>query len=252
MTAGQKKELAFFLDLTAASLRGGWHPPAADYAFQDDDQVPVHTAVPAGSPTADSLERIAEDVRACTACPLCKTRTNVVPGEGADKPLVMVIGEGPGADEDATGRPFVGRAGQLLDRMLDSRGKVGLFRNRNCYIANVLKCRPPNNRDPLPAEADACAPFLERQIALLAPKIILCAGKVAANRLLGNVEVQTIGSLRGRFHDLRGIPMLATYHPSALLRNENLKAPAWDDMRLLRARLCEIDPAYASSIPEGT
>jgi DNA polymerase len=256
MTADQKKSLAVFLDVTAASLQGGWHPPPSNYDFRDDTAEPaVRTAVPAApaySPAADSLERVAADVKACGACELCKTRTNAVPGEGAEKPLVMVIGEGPGADEDAAGRPFVGRAGQLLDRMLDSRGRLGLSRARNCYIANVLKCRPPNNRDPLPAEAEACAPFLTRQIALLRPKIILCAGKVAANHLLGGEYPRAIRDLRGRFHDIGGIPMIATYHPSALLRNEDLKAPAWDDLRLLRSRLCEIDPVYASSIPKGS
>ena len=209
--------------------------------------------VSAESPAAaDSLERIAADVRSCAACALCGTRTNAVPCEGVPRPLVMVIGEGPSFDEDATGRPFVGRAGKLLDRMLDSKGRLGLYRDKNCFIANVVKCRPPGNRDPLPAEMSACAPFLARQIARLAPLVILCVGKVAANRLLGNAVPETIGSLRGRFHSVQGIPMLATYHPSALLRNEDLKKPAWNDMRLLREKLCGLDGAYAKAIAEGT
>jgi DNA polymerase len=148
----------------------------------------------------------------------------------------MVIGEGPGADEDAQGRPFVGRAGQLLDRMLDS---IGLSRNSSCFIANVVKCRPPENRDPLPGEITACAPFLERQIQLLRPEFILCAGRIAAQTLLKTNE--PVGKLRGKFTQVSIggaiIPLLATYHPSALLRNEELKRPAWEDLKLLRERL---------------
>jgi len=150
----------------------------------------------------------------------------------------MVIGEGPGADEDATGRPFVGRAGQLLDKMLQS---IGLSRNSNCFIANVVKCRPPGNRDPKPEELAACAHFLRRQIKLLNPKFILTAGRIAAQTLLDTGE--PVGRLRGKFTDIlageKAIPLLVTYHPSALLRNEDLKRPAWEDLKLLRARLGE-------------
>jgi DNA polymerase len=237
MTAEQKASAARFLDLAGASLAGGYRTLAPAAAAKTESEAPVIT---------DPLELIAEEIRACTACDLCKSRTHAAPGEGVPHPLVMVIGEGPGADEDATGRPFVGRAGQLLDRMLDSKGKVGLYRNKNCFIANIVKCRPPGNRDPLPAETGACIPFLKRQIALLAPRLILCVGKVAANNLLGNSVYQTMGSLRGHFFDVEGIPMLSTYHPSALLRNEDLKKPAWDDLQLLRDKLRELDAAYAA------
>ncbi|MDR1105797.1 MAG: uracil-DNA glycosylase [Treponema sp.] len=243
MTAEQKNSLGRFLDRAAASVSGGYLT-----AFREEE--PAGEA-PGGLTEPDSLERVAADVRSCAACGLSATRTNAVPGEGVPHPLVLVIGEGPGFDEDTTGRPFVGRAGQLLDRMLDSKGRLGLYRNKNCFIANVVKCRPPENRDPLPAEMSACVPFLTRQLALLSPRVILCVGKVAANRLLGNAVSETIGSLRGRFHDIGGVPMLATYHPSALLRNENLKKPAWDDMRLLREKLCELDGAYAETIAKG-
>jgi DNA polymerase len=148
----------------------------------------------------------------------------------------MVIGEGPGADEDASGRPFVGRAGQLLDKMLFS---IGLSRESNCFIANVIKCRPPQNRDPQPDETAACSSFLARQIQLLQPRFILCAGRIAGHTLLNTSE--PIGSLRGRFINFqagdREIPFLATYHPSALLRNEDLKRPAWEDLKLLRSAI---------------
>jgi DNA polymerase len=152
------------------------------------------------------------------------------------QPLVMVIGEGPGRDEDEQGRPFVGRAGQLLDKML---GSIGLSRNSNCFIANVVKCRPPNNRDPYPEETASCAHFLERQIKALKPKFILIAGRVAAQTLLKTTE--PIGKIRGKFSEFEtdsgAIPLLITYHPAALLRNEDLKRPAWEDLKLLRSKL---------------
>jgi DNA polymerase len=161
----------------------------------------------------------------------------------------MVIGEGPGADEDATGRPFVGRAGQLLDRMLAS---VGLFRDKNCFIANVVKCRPPGNRNPFPEEMLACAPFLSRQIGALRPALIFCVGKVAANRLLNNYEIEPMGKLRSRFFSYGDIPLIATYHPSAVLRDSSLRKPVWDDLKLLSARLAELVPDYRPPEPQKT
>jgi DNA polymerase len=173
-----------------------------------------------------------------------------VPGEGVPHPLVLVVGEGPGADEDAAGRPFVGKAGQLLDRILSG---IGLSRDKNCFIANVVKCRPPGNRDPLPAEIAACLPFLERQIDLLKPLAILAVGRVPANTLLN--DDRGIGKLRGCFTEYRSrkaggpaIPLLATYHPSALLRDEALKRPVWEDVKLLMGKLEGLDPAYAEEI----
>jgi DNA polymerase len=157
----------------------------------------------------------------------------------------MVVGEGPGADEDASGRPFVGRAGQLLDKMLAA---IGLSRERNCFIANVVKCRPPGNRDPKPEEVAACRPFLHRQIAALSPGFLLAAGRVAAHNLLGSEEA--LGRLRGRFLPFTqdggaaAIPLLVTYHPSALLRDESLKRPAFDDLKLLMSRLLAHDEGY--------
>jgi len=232
MTAEEKASLAHFVDLAAAVTGSGFRLHDSGDSLES-----VETAEAAAvQDPADSLEQIAADVRDCTGCKLCTTRTNAVPGEGAAQPLVMVIGEGPGADEDATGRPFVGRAGQLLDKMLAS---IGLSRESNCFIANVIKCRPPANRDPQPDETAACASFLDRQIQLLRPRIILCAGRIAGQTLL-NTQAP-IGKLRGKFVDFqaggRTIPFLATYHPSALLRNEDLKRPAWEDLKLLRTAL---------------
>jgi DNA polymerase len=144
----------------------------------------------------------------------------------------MIIGEGPGAEEDSSGLPFVGPAGKLLDKMLSS---IALSRESNCFIANVVKCRPPLNRDPQDDERAACMGYLRRQIALLRPQAILCVGRVAASALLETGE--GVGRLRGRWRELEGVPLLVTYHPSALLRDEALKRPAWEDLKLFRGRL---------------
>ena len=176
----------------------------------------------------------AADVDACTACGLCRTRHKSVPGVGDRNADWLFVGEAPGAEEDARGEPFVGQAGRLLDNMLAA---LGMARNRNVYIANVLKCRPPNNRAPEPAEAEACRPYLERQIALLQPKLIVALGKSAAALLLGTEA--TIASLRGRVHRYRGVPLVVTYHPAYLLRSLPDKAKAWEDLLLARRTVAE-------------
>ncbi|MDR0624210.1 MAG: uracil-DNA glycosylase [Treponema sp.] len=248
MTAEEKTQLALFFDLAGDYLGNGYRSPEGEYSFADD---PPPAAAGSGGngpgPGAaeDSLELIAGEIRACTACPLCKTRTKAVPGEGVENPLVLVVGEGPGAGEDAVGRPFVGNAGKLLDDMLAARGQIGLYRDKNCFIANVVKCRPPENRDPLPEETAACVPFLARQIALLNPRLILAVGRIAAQTLLRAEE--GIGKLRGRFYDYGGIPLLPTYHPSALLRYDDLKRPVWEDLKALRAKLVELAPDFGKS-----
>jgi uracil-DNA glycosylase family 4 len=168
-------------------------------------------------------------VDACNACALCRTRNKSVPGVGNVGAEWLFVGEAPGAEEDARGEPFVGQAGRLLDNMLAA---LGLARGRNVYIANVLKCRPPNNRAPEPSEAEACRPFLERQVELIRPKLIVALGKSAASLLLGTDA--TIASMRGRVHRYRGVPLIVTYHPAYLLRNLPDKAKAWEDMLLAR------------------
>jgi len=228
MTAVEKEKIASFLDLTEHFLSSGYRGQTKEYNFSDDEV--------RSDSRSDSIEQIAAEIRECNNCQLAKGRTNAAPGEGVKQPLVMVIGEGPGREEDEQGRPFVGRAGQLLDKMLES---INLSRNTNCFIANVVKCRPPNNRDPYPEETGACAHFLQRQITLLKPKFILVAGRIAAQTLLKTTEA--IGKLRGRFTEFEvgnmTIPLLATYHPAALLRNEDLKRPAWEDLKLLRSKI---------------
>jgi uracil-DNA glycosylase family 4 len=182
--------------------------------------------------SGDSIEAVCAEAKDCRVCRLCEKRNQAVPGIGVEHPLVMVIGEGPGADEDAQGLPFVGAAGKLLDKMLAA---IDLSRESNVYIANVVKCRPPMNRDPAPDEQAACARFLLRQIALLRPRYILSLGRISSHALLSVNEPMT--RLRGRFYDFRGIPLLTSYHPSALLRDDDLKRPAWEDLKMLRERI---------------
>jgi uracil-DNA glycosylase family 4 len=168
-------------------------------------------------------------VAQCTACVLHTTRTNTVFGVGDENADWMFIGEGPGADEDALGDPFVGQAGRLLDNMLAA---ISLKRGENVYIANVVKCRPPGNRNPQPDEADRCEPHLERQIELIRPKLIVALGRVAALNLLDRDA--SIASLRGRVLDYKGIPLMVTYHPAYLLRSLTEKAKAWEDLCFAR------------------
>ena len=165
------------------------------------------------------------EVAQCIACPLHAKRRNTVFGVGDEDADWMFIGEGPGADEDALGDPFVGQAGKLLDNMLAA---IGLKRGDNVYIANVVKCRPPGNRNPEPEEADRCEPFLQRQIELVKPKLIVALGRVAALNLLEREA--SIASLRGRVLDYKGTPLVVTYHPAYLLRNLTDKSKAWEDL----------------------
>jgi DNA polymerase len=164
-------------------------------------------------------------VATCTDCPLHATRNKTVFGVGDEQADWLFVGEGPGADEDAQGEPFVGQAGKLLDNMLAA---IGLKRGANVYIANILKCRPPGNRNPEPHEALQCEPYLHRQIELIRPKLIIALGKVAAANLLASDA--SVASMRGRTHRYRGIPLIVTYHPAYLLRNLTDKAKAWADL----------------------
>lgn len=183
-------------------------------------------AVAAVSAAALDWDSLAAAVAGCTRCGLCNTRTRTVFGVGDRSARLMVVGEAPGADEDRQGEPFVGRAGQLLNAMLRAIG----FAREQVYIANVLKCRPPRNRDPQAAEAAQCLPYLQRQLELVTPGVVLCVGRIAAQNLLGSDA--TLGSLRGRVHRLPGgQPVVVTYHPAYLLRTPADKRKAWDDLR---------------------
>ncbi len=202
-----------------------WTPePAAPVA---DIAAPPAKPADAGIATLD-WDALEDAVGSCTACPLHASRTRPVFGVGNRTADWLIVGEAPGAEEDRRGEPFVGRAGKLLDAMLMA---LGLDR-QTVYIANILKSRPPGNRDPEPAETDACWPFLARQITLLQPKLVLAVGRIAAQRLLSSDE--PVGRLRGRVHRLPGfdLPLVVTYHPAYLLRSPSEKSRAWDDLRL--------------------
>jgi DNA polymerase len=175
------------------------------------------------------------EVAACTACPLHAQRRHTVFGVGDEQADWLFVGEGPGAEEDARGEPFVGQAGKLLDNMLAA---LGLRRGHDVYIANVVKCRPPGNRNPEPAEAAACEPYLTRQIALIGPRLVVALGRVAAVSLLARDA--TIASLRGRLHDYHGTPLVVTYHPAYLLRNLPDKAKAWQDLCFARDAMARL------------
>ncbi|MGH8143928.1 MAG: uracil-DNA glycosylase [Steroidobacteraceae bacterium] len=196
----------------------------------------VAGALEVADPAAwEALEALRAEVAGCTRCELCQSRTQTVFGVGTRRAGLLVIGEAPGADEDRQGEPFVGRAGQLLNSMLRAVGQP----RESVYIANVLKCRPPGNRDPAPAEVASCLPYLQRQIELLAPRVILVVGRIAAQNLLGTTE--TVGRLRGRVHGLgaRRTPLIVTYHPAYLLRSPLEKRRAWSDLKLVRAAMSE-------------
>jgi DNA polymerase len=175
-----------------------------------------------------SMDGLAQRIHSCTRCLLSRSRTNAVPGEGPTDARLVVVGEGPGATEDETGRPFVGRAGALLTDILAA---IDLPRE-HVFICNVVKCRPPQNRKPAPAEIEACLPYLHRQLDILRPAVILAMGGTAAETLLETK--QSLGALRTKVHEFRGIPVVVTYHPAALLRNPHWKKPTWDDVRIAR------------------
>lgn len=187
--------------------------------------------------------QLKQTVATCTLCPLHAKRTQAVFGVGDEQADWLFVGEAPGAEEDMQGEPFVGQAGKLLDNMLAS---ISLHRSERVYIANVVKCRPPGNRNPEPAEAAACAPFLDRQIDLLAPKLIVALGKVAAVRLLGRDA--SIASLRGQVLSYHGRPLIVTYHPAYLLRSLMDKAKAWEDLCFIRRTMQGLQSAEHTPI----
>ncbi len=246
----EEKQLIFRLLKTADAYECGYTREkfAVEPVFTDDVEEEVQMSGSSPNMTQESspemvnnagglsLDELNAKILRCTRCGLARTRNNVVPGMGVQNPEVLVVGEGPGHDEDMQGLPFVGKAGILLDRMLAA---IGLDRKTNCYIANIVKCRPPENRNPLPDEQAACFSFLEAQIHILKPKMILCMGKIAIEKITG--QNISINAQHGEFFEYNGIPVMPTYHPSALLRNEELKRPAWEDLKKFKRRLDEIN-----------
>lgn len=234
---GDNEIVGSVLDSPVVPEIGARVPVSDSAASVDGSSAPAASAVIIG-PIADAVakmdwERLGQAVSECQACDLCETRTQTVFGIGNRGADLMVVGEAPGADEDRQGEPFVGRAGQLLNLMLAA---IGLAREQ-VYIANVLKCRPPGNRDPRPEEALRCEPFLMRQIALIRPRVMLSVGRISAQKLLKTDD--SIGKLRGRWFAFGpdGTPLTVTYHPAYLLRSPDQKAKAWQDLLQIARRL---------------
>ena len=232
MDARSLKELEL---LPVARLYGLETHGTAAPVRQDPAAAPSSSVVSV-HPAADaSWEKLRTLVADCRACGLCQQRKQAVLGVGSTSGPWLFVGEGPGADEDEQGEPFVGQAGKLLDNMLAA---IGCERGRDTYIANVVKCRPPGNRNPTPEESAACAPFLDRQIELVAPRLIVALGRIAAMRLLSTEA--SIASLRGTVHRHKGIPVVVTYHPAYLLRTPPDKAKAWEDLVLARRTIAAV------------
>ncbi len=206
-----------------------WVPRGAPEAEVDIPLAAQPTA--AGALDWDALQA---SVSTCTGCTLHQSRTQTVFGVGNPDADWLFIGEAPGAEEDRRGEPFVGRSGQLLDQMLAAIGQS----RRSVFIANIIKCRPPNNRDPKPEEAAACRGYLERQIEIVKPKIIIAVGKISAQNLLGTDS--PLGRLRGKRHSFGNVPLIVTYHPAYLLRSPSQKRKSWDDLRLARSIVREL------------
>lgn len=209
-------------------------PPAAEAAAAIPAQKPAVSGdlATAVSGSVEALfARLAAEVGSCRRCRLCEGRNRAVFGDGDPRARLMFIGEGPGAEEDRTGLPFVGRAGELLNKIIQAID----LRREEVYIANIVKCRPPGNREPQPDEVAACRGYLEAQIDAIRPRVIVALGRVAAQTLLANDT--PIGKMRGQWFSVRDVPTMVTYHPAALLRNPALKRPTWEDMQQVRDRL---------------
>lgn len=198
---------------------------------------PPRPAAPSRSSSGpDTLESLTAEIAACQACPLAPTRLHTVPGQGALQPEIMFVGEGPGADEDEQGLAFVGRAGQLLTKMIHAMG----YTREQVFIGNIVKCRPPGNRVPTPEEMAGCIPYLKRQIAVIRPKLIVCLGATAARGLVN--ETLPIGKARGQWREFEGIPVMLTFHPAYLLRDPRKKVETWTDLKTVLARLGKTPP----------
>jgi uracil-DNA glycosylase len=229
----------------AAGAFPGPEPRADSRATSPDppaDSV-VDSSVAAGPAERGAWEKAARArVAECRACPLCGTRTQTVYGTGSLGAKIVFVGEAPGAEEDRTGAPFVGRAGQLLTKMIESIG----FSRDEVYICNTIKCRPPDNRDPTPEEKQACRPFLEEQLQILRPQILVGLGAHAAGYLTGMTS--SLGSMRRRWHEFSGVPTMVTYHPAFLLRSPGMKKQAWEDLQMLARRYNELNPDDARDV----
>jgi len=229
----QKESILETLDQVKASLEFLAESGVSgfDCSQQTLERMKVWTQWGVVAQNTETLEDIERDLGDCRRCGLSKTRTHIVFGEGNPDARLAFVGEGPGYDEDVQGRPFVGAAGHLLTKIIQAMG----LEREDVYICNIIKCRPPKNRNPIPDEIETCSPFLERQIAAIQPEVICALGKFAAQMLLNTQD--PISRLRGRFHDYHGIPLMPTFHPAYLLRNPEGKRATWEDIKKVMEKL---------------
>jgi len=244
MKKEEKKELFNLLKTIDASNEGYQRECfKTEPEFEDDVEITAEAKETISSPSVETppspqgltLESLTQKIKKCSRCDLCQSKINIVYGDGVENPEVLVVGDTPDYDADIKGVPAVGKTGELLDKMLLA---IKLDRKTNCYITNVIKCRPPQGREPSSEEKDACFSFLEAQIKVLKPKMILCMGRIAAQTLLDSED--SVSNLHGNFYEYNKIPLMVTYHPNALLKNAELKKPAWDDLKKFRSKLDEI------------
>jgi DNA polymerase len=219
------QQIEFFRDIGIGEIR------VPEPQEQTVDSVAGPVAAPIAASTGDTLEAIRSDIGDCQRCKLAPTRTTIVFGSGNPNAEIVFVGEAPGYEEDQQGLPFVGEAGRLLTKIIESTG----IKRDDAYICNILKCRPPGNRNPEPDEVLICSPFLKRQIAAIRPKVVCCLGKFAAQTMLQSAA--PISRLRGEFHDIDGMRVIATFHPAYLLRSPEKKREVWEDMKQIRAEL---------------
>lgn len=229
-TSSSAAEPAHLPNVTARTGPDAFAPPVAP-KFLSITQGHASLFEAADRVIGDSLERIVADIGDCRLCRLCEGRTKIVFGDGSAKARLVFVGEGPGHDEDLQGLPFVGRAGKLLNQMIEAMG----LRRQDVYICNVVKCRPPGNRAPEKDEMATCSPFLLRQLEVISPKVIVCLGSIASKALLATDK--GISQFRGQWLDFRGTPLMATYHPAYLLRNPHAKADVWKDLQKVMSAL---------------
>ncbi|MBN1825183.1 MAG: uracil-DNA glycosylase [Candidatus Eisenbacteria bacterium] len=225
------------MEESAVDLLRRWARQQVEFGYPDPIVTRGGAAEAEPAAGKGGLDAVREELGDCARCPLHERRTHLVFGDGDPRAGILFVGEAPGADEDRIGRPFVGRSGQLLDKIFAAAG----IRRDEVYITNVVKCRPPGNRDPEAEEIVTCLPFLMRQIECVRPELICCLGRFAAQTLLQRPD--PLGRLRGRWHDWEGMRLLCTYHPSACLRNPQYKRPVWEDFQMLRDAYREIRPA---------
>jgi DNA polymerase len=235
MTGAEKTELAHFLDLSSYTLKSRYRGREPNYQFTDDIDTD-NSRQNQDTGKTDTIKAIAEEILKCTDCRLCKNRKKAVPGKGVSMPLLLIIGKGPGLNEDAEGLPFAGVSGERLDKML---APIGLSFNTNCFLTGIVKCITPNEREPLPEETISCAKYLYREISALDPEIILCTGRIAAQSLLRtNEEINVIRNCGSKLRIGDKIyPVIVTYHPDEIWENTELKRPAWEDLKNLKALL---------------